>query len=76
MKEIEGETYYTGTLHGGPGDGVTGVELGYPPLPMIIKFEDNSVSPSRYCVYARKMDTTEYHHITGCCNPKMRGEKP
>lgn len=66
MKEGKGAEFYTATLVGGPGNGVN-VEVGYPPLPMIIKYNQGTEEFPRYCVYARKINTVEYHHIQGCC---------
>lgn len=75
MRTVEGETWYTGKLIGGPGHGET-IQLGYPPLPMIAQFEETfDDEPSHYHVYARKLNTTEYHHIQGCCNKHKRGMK-
>ncbi|AZS12638.1 hypothetical protein HWB99_gp102 [Mycobacterium phage DrLupo] len=65
MKELEGKAPQTFKLIGGPCGGET-FEAIEPKT--IIKCRQPGKTPPRYCVYMRKMDTTEYHHITGCCN--------
>jgi hypothetical protein len=73
MREGKPPKPVTFKLIGGPGTGTT--FEAFEPVKQIIRYEDNSVYPSRYCVYMRKMGTTEYHHITGCCNRQLKGSK-
>ncbi|AAN02154.1 gp100 [Mycobacterium phage Barnyard] len=64
MKKLDGKAPEKFSLVNGPCAGQT-FEAVAPKT--IIKAQQPEKYPPRYCVYMRKMGTTEYHHIEGCC---------